>query len=206
VLSSTARTRALALAWLPTARGMPLPTLAAAAGLAAAPTLIVVLQQGRDHTGALLAGALVLGAMAGYAVEDPAEETLSASPTGLARRRLLRLSALVLGVAAIAAVLLVVAAARAELTTDDLGRRLVELLAASGLAAAAAGSAQRRGVTGAGHGGAVTALAGILLVASLAHRFRELPTLMADLHHDRWWWVAIVGWAVAGWTWRDPSR
>lgn len=206
MLSPTARTRALALAWMPTARGLPLPTLAGAAALAIAPTLVVVLQRGSDHTGALIAGSLVLGAMAGYSVDDPAEETVSASPTGLARRRLLRLSAIALGVAATALLLVVVAGARAELTAADLGRRLAELVAASGLAAATAGTAQRRGVPGAAHGGAVTALIGVLLVAALAERFSELPSLMGDAHHERWWWVAIVGWAVGAWSSRDPMR
>lgn len=202
----TARSRTLGLAWRPSARGLPLPTLAAAFALAAAPTLVVVAQSGRSHSGALAAGALLLGAVVGYAVEDPAEETLSASPTNLARRRLLRLSAIALGVALTAVLLAVVAAARTDVAAAELGRRLVELLAASGMAAAAAGSTQRRGVSGAAPGAAVTALVGMLLVASLAHRFSQLPTLMSGVHHERWWWVAIVGWAVAGWTWRDPMR
>lgn len=202
----TPRTRTLRLAWLPTARALPLPTLAAAAGLAAAPTAVVVLRQGTDHRGALLAAALVLGGMAGYAVEDAAEETLGASPTGLGRRRLLRLSAVALGTAATALLLVVVAAARTDGAADDVVLRLLELLAASGLAAAAAGSAQRRGVPGAALGGAITALTGVLLIGALAERYRQLPPLLAGAHHGRWWWVALVGWAVAGWTWRDPMR
>ena len=206
MLTTSPRARTLALAWRPAARGMPLPTLAAAAALAAAPTLMVVLRQGRDHRDALLIGALVLGSLAGYAVDDPANETLSASPTGLARRRLLRLSVIALGVATIAFVLVLVATLRTDVSVDELGHRLVELLAVSGLAAAVAGSAQRQGVTGAGHGAAVAALLGVLLIAALAHRFHELPSLMGEAHHGRWWWVAIVGWVVAGWTWRDPMR
>jgi hypothetical protein len=202
----TARSRIRGRAWRPSARGLPIPTLAAAVALAAAPTLIVILQSGRSHSGALAAAALLLGAMVGYAVEDPAEETLSATPTSLARRRLLRLGTIAVGVALTGVLLVVVAATRTDVAAAELGRRLVELLAASGIAAAVAGSAQRRGANGAAPGAAVTALVGMLLVASLAHRFSQLPTLMSSVHHERWWWVAIAGWAVAGWTWRDPMR
>ncbi len=194
-------------AWLPCARGLPLATLAAAAGLAAAAPLLVLARHGRDLGGALVAATLVCGAVVAFAAEDPAEETLSASPTSLARRRLLRLSALALGVAVVAIVLVALAtSAPAGLSSSDLGRRAAELAATSGLAAAAAGVAQRRAVPGAAPGGAVASVLAMLLVSSLAQRFHSLPTIVDSTHHLRWWFAAAAGWAVTTWTWRDPGR
>jgi hypothetical protein len=194
-------------AWRPCARGLPLGTLAAAAGLAAAPTLLVLARHGRDRGGALVAATLVCGAVLAFTVEDPAEETLSASPTSLARRRLLRLSTLATGVVVIGVVLVTLAvAAPAGVGLSDLGRRGAELAATSGLAAAAAGVAHRRGVPGAAPGGAMAGLLGVLLVSSLAQRLDYLPGIVDSPHHLRWWVAAVAGWGLAAWTWRDPGR
>ncbi len=202
------RTRTMGQAWRPCARGLPLPTLAGAAAFALVPTTLVLVRHGHDLAGALVAAALVSGAASAFSVDDPAEETLAASPTGLARRRLLRLSALALGVAAIAVVLLMVAALAdvRGLSAAELARRAAELGAVSGVAAAAAGAARRQEAAFAAHGGAVAGLLGILLVTALNYRFHALPALLDSPHHVRWWLIAATGWAVTAWTWRDPGR
>mgnify|MGYP000751782012 CR=1 FL=1 len=88
-----ARRHTLRRAWRPCARALPLPTLAAIAGLAAVPSAVVLLRGGSSYDGALVAAALAFGASTAFAVEDPAEETLSASPTPLAARRAAELAA-----------------------------------------------------------------------------------------------------------------
>lgn len=202
-----ARGRTLWRAWRPCAQALPLPTLAAIAGLAAAPSAVVLLRGGRSYDGALVAAALAFGASAAFAVDDPAEETLSASPTPLAHRRLLRLAAIVLGVAVASGLLLVVAASSpGGLAGGDVARRAAELAATSGLAGAVAGLARRQGVLWAAHGGATGGLLAVLVITSFAYRYGDLPALVDSPHHARWWLVGLTGWLVAGWTWRDPGR
>lgn len=202
------RLRTLTRAWRPCARGLPLPTLAATAVLAGAPSLVVALRQGRSYDGALVAAALAVGAATAFAVEDPAEETLGASPTPLAHRRLLRLAAVALGAAVMSALLLLVAAFSTPggLTGGDVGRRAAEMAATSGLAGAGAGLAQRRGAPWAAHGGAAGGVLVTLLISGLAYRYTELPALIQSPHHSRWWGLGLAGWLVVGWTWRDPAR
>jgi hypothetical protein len=124
-----ARRRALALGWRPCTRGLPLPTLAGVAALAALPSLVVLARHGRSYDGALVVAALALGAASAFAVDDPAEETLSTSPTPLALRRLLRLGSIVLGVALTSAVLVLVAAVSTPggVAWADVARRGAEL-------------------------------------------------------------------------------
>lgn len=200
------RTRTLRLAWAPSTRALPLPTLGAALALAAAPSAVVLARGGRDLGGALVVATVVLGALAAFPVDDPAEETLAASPTGQARRRLLRLAAISLGAALVTAVLLVTAAWVGPLSVHQLGLRAAELAATSGLAAATAGWAQRRSVTGPGAVGALVGVLGVLLVSALGARLDALPTLVDTPPHPRWWLVAAAAWATTAWTWRDPAR
>lgn len=193
-------------AWAPATRGLPLPTIGAVLALTATPPVFVLLKGDHDLSGALVAAAIIGAAAVAFSVEDPAGETLSASPTSLARRRSLRLSAILLALAVTWAVLVAIAAIRGPLTGDDLAQRAAEIAAVSGLAAAAGGVAQRQSVAGAGPVGAVAGALGVLVVSSLAFRFHQLPMLTIIEHHGRWWLVGLAGWAVAAWTWRDPAR
>lgn len=191
-------------AWAPATRGMPLPTIGAVLALAVAATVIVLLDGGRDLSGALVAAAIIGASAVAFAVEDPAGETLSASPTSLARRRSLRLSAIALALALTWMVVVAIAAGRGPLTGDELALRAAEIAAVSGLAAAASGIGHRRGVASAGPVGAVAGALCMLMISSLAFRFHQLPALTGVDHHERWWLVGLAGWAAAAWTWRDP--
>lgn len=207
-VGSTARItwRTTLRAWVPCTRGLPLPTIAAALGMAAVPAAFVLLKGDRDLSGSVVA-AVVIGAPAvAFAVEDSAGETLSASPTSLARRRSLRLSALGLALALLWTVLVVTAMILGPFAADDLAHRAAEAMALSGLAAAAGGIAHRQGVASPGSIGAVAGALCALMISSLSYRFHQLPSLMDGPHHGRWWVIAIVGWALAAWTWRDPAR
>lgn len=198
--------RMTARAWPGAARGLPWPTLAAALGLAVAPTAVVVLVGGRDFRVAFVAAAVIGGATAAFSVEDPAGETLSASPTSLARRRALRLTTIALAAVVTWALLVAVVVAFGTVTASDLERRVTEALAVAGVAGAIAGLAHRRGIPGAAPGGAALGALGVLVASALAQRFRELPALLSAHHHERWWLVAATAWGVTAWTWRDPAR
>lgn len=193
-------------AWAPATRGMPLPTLNAVLVLAAIPAVSTAPQGGRDLTGALVAASVISSTTVAFAVEDPAGETLSGSPTSLARRRGLRLSAIVLAVAVVWLALVALAGSREPTSANNLAQRAAEVAAVSGLAAAAAGLLHSHDVAGAGPIGATAGALTSLLISSLAYRFHDLPALMSATHHGRWWVIGLAGWAIAAWTWRDPAR
>lgn len=193
-------------AWVPATRGLPVRTIGAALALAATPTVAVALQGDRDLSGAMVAAAIVGAATVAFFVEDPAGETLSASPTSLGRRRALRLSAIALGLAVTCTVLVAIAALRGSVTADDLTQRAAEIAAVSGLAAAVGGWTHRRGTAAAGPMGALAGALGVLLISSLAQQYHQLPAVSTIEQHERWWLVAMVSWAVAAWSSRDPVR
>lgn len=174
--------------------------------LAAAPAVFTLGKGDRDLSGSLVAAAIIGAAAVAFAVEDPAGETLAASPTPLARRRALRLSAILLGLAITWSVLVAAAAIRGPLTGQDLALRAAEAAAVAGLAAAAAGLAHHSGVATAGSVGAGAGALTALVITSLAYRVHQLPALMTEAHHGRWWVVAAAAWAVTAWTWRDPAH
>ena len=192
-------------AWMPAARGMPLPTLCGGLALAAAPAVVTLLRGGNDLSGSLVAATIIGGPIVALAVEDPASETISASPTSLARRRLLRLSAIVLALAVVWAGVVVGAGIATSVTRHVLAQRAAEGAAVAGLAAAASGLAHRRGVASSGQIGAVAGALSVLVISSLAFRFHQLPSFMGGEAHARWWVVAAGGWLVTAWTWRDPA-
>jgi hypothetical protein len=193
-------------AWIPASRGLPVPTIGAALVLAAVPFLSVVLQGSDDLSGAMVVASIVGAATVGFFVEDPAGETLSASPTSLGRRRALRLSAIALGLAIALGALVAIAELRGPVAADDLAQRAAEVAAFSGLAAAVGGLAHRHGAAAAGPMGAVSGGLGVLLISSLAFRYHQLPAVNTIEQHGRWWLVALAGWVTAAWSSRDPSR
>lgn len=193
-------------AWGPAVRGMPLPLLGAALALAATPTLIVLLRGHDDISGALVAATIIGASTVALVVEDPAGETISASPTSLARRRMLRLSAVALALVSTWGFLVGAAQVGASVSAHDLALRAAEGAAVAGLATAAGGLAHRRDTAGSGRIGAVASSLSVLVISSLAVRFTQLPSLMGEEAHGRWWLVAAAGWTVGAWTWRDPAH
>lgn len=198
--------RSTLLAWGPATRGLPLPTIAGLLALTSLPTIANLASGGRDFTGSLVAGAVLGAAAAGFAVEDPAGETISASPTSLARRRALRLASLVVLTGTTWAALVFLTATRGSVPASTLGERAAEAAAVAGIALAAAGWAHRREAVGAALAGALGGGLSVLLLTALAQRFDGLPALMTTRHHDRWWLVAAGAWVLAFRTWRDPAR
>lgn len=193
-------------AWRPASRALPLTTIGAVLVLALIPLVVTLLTGGEELAGALAVTALASGAVAGFFVEDPAGDTLSASPTSLARRRLLRLATLVVGTTVTVLLAVALAALVEPVGGLRLGDRVAEVAAVGAVAAAVAGVCHRRSVASAGPIGAGAGALGLLLVSSLAYRVQGLPTLAGPEHHARWWLVAVVGTVVAAWASRDPCR
>lgn len=190
----------------PTVRSLP-PSVVAGLVLAAAPAVLTAASGGTDLSKAVLVTALVIGALVGFAIDDPAAVVLAASPTTLLSRRLHRVVALLgLGGVVVGVVALLVGLVHQGPTISLLqeGR---EGAAAAGLAtAAAAWLARSTGEPRPGSFGLVLGLLGPLVVSALAWRVEGLPSLGTADHASRWWWVAAVGWTAAAWWSRDPAR
>ena len=198
--------RSMARAWPPTTRGLPLSTVAAVLGMAMVPTAVLLVQGADNFSGAVIAAVLLSGATVAYLVEDPAGDTLAASPTSLARRRLLRLAALGLAMTITLLLVLVAASSQMPIAPLHLADRVIELFAVTGVAAGTAGLVHRSGGAGAAPSGAVAGPLSALLISSLAFRIHGLPAIASSANHGRWWIVALVGWATAAWASRDPFR
>lgn len=189
-----------------TAKTLPLSALAAGT-LAALPGLIAVAAGGSDLTGAVVATTLVLGSLAGLAVDDPAATTLEPSPTTLLARRGRRLALLLGGIALAGAASAALVALAHDGPPISLLARLREGMAAAALAAAVScGIARQTGERRPGSVGVFAGLLGTLLISALAFRVRGLPSVNAEVDAARWWWVTGAGWALALWWSRDPAR
>jgi hypothetical protein len=204
-----ARGRAVAAALAPTARVAHGAAAALTAVVASAPAVVVA---ARGETAAsaaevpVIVACLVGGAAVGWAVEDPAAEVLAPLPLAPPVRTALR----VVSVAAVAAIglsLTLVVTAAGPGWPAGLHDRLAETAAAAAVALAAGLVAARRGERGSGPIGVTAGILATACVAALAYRWPTvLPTFAAGPTHDRWWVLAAVGVAVAGWAGRDPGR
>jgi hypothetical protein len=186
-----------------TARTIPTGVIVIAL-LAAVPTIVLAATGRHNFSGALSAASLIAGAGVGFAADDPAAPTLASSPTTLVVRRSLR--ALLTSAALVAgwlAALLV--AHRYGSVAPDTAAALAELCATG---AVSAGFACRTRTDAPISGGAISAAASLLAVITIsafAYRWPALPALGSGPSHGRWWWLAALGAAAAGWSSRDPA-
>jgi hypothetical protein len=89
----------------------------------------------------------------------------------------------------------------------DVGDRLAETAAAAAAALGVGLVASRRGERGAGPVGVTAGVLLVGVVASLAVRWPAiLPALGPSSTHERWWILALTGFAVAVHAGRDPGR
>lgn len=189
-----------------TVRSLP-PSALAGVLLAGVPAVATAAFGGTDLAGSVVALGLVAGALAGFAVDDPAAAVLEASPTPLVVRRLHHLIALLVFVAVVVVAVVALVAVVHEGPPISLLARTREGLAAAGLAAAAAAwLARRTGERRPGSVGVIAGLLGPLFVSALAFRVKGLPAVSIPQDASRWWWVAVVGWMTALWWSRDPAR
>ncbi|MGH3475130.1 MAG: hypothetical protein ACRDOT_09490 [Aeromicrobium sp.] len=196
----------VAAALAPTARVSRLGPAALTVLLGAAP-LLVTLARGRAvGTTSVVALALAAGAALGWAVDDPAAETLDALPVPTTTRRMLRM----LGVATVAAVVaglgLVALIVVDELPGESFGL-LPETSAAAALALAVGLVAVRRGERTPSPIAVAGGVLAVLVVAGLALRWPTIvPALGGGAVHGRWWLIVGAALVVAVRAGRDPGR
>lgn len=188
-----------------TVQVLPLRSLGAVGLLVVVPTAVTSFRGGTDFVTPLTLGVLMGGAGLGYAFDDPASTTLAASPTPLFVRRVWRLAvaAAIIGLAWGVAV--GVASVSAPLALHGMGRTWgYEVASVAGLAVAINAAGQRRlGVGSLGLAGLVGSLLAVFTVSVTAARLPWLPSVGVPAAADRWVWVAIPAWLVAGWNSRD---
>jgi hypothetical protein len=185
---------------------MPVPLVAGVLALAAMPAVVTAARGGEELGSAVVAAGVVAGAVAAFAVQEPAGAIASACPVSSISRLALRLGALASAALLIAPLVVAVASAADADATADRSARLAEFAATSGLALGAAATAARRGAEAAAIGGACFGPLCVLTATALSYRFEWLPALGVAADAARWWLVAAIAWTVALWASRDPYR
>lgn len=187
-----------------TARSLPLATIAAIVTAAATPTLWT-LALGRSSFGFPLVAASFVGALAAFAVDDPAGELTAASVVPLWRRRVMRLVVVGVPGCAIWAVLLVVIMVAEGGATPSWTVPTRETITIGAIAFGLGGLAYRRDERSAALAGAFGSALTVLLVSAFAFRYRWLPSLGLIDRHERWWFAAGIGIGAAALTSRDAA-
>ena len=190
---------------VPTARLARPGLVSLTVGLAALPALVTLLWRGDDFLAPLVLAGLVSGAALGWAVDDPAAELLASTPAGTPLRTGIRVGAVAL-VAAVGFGGLLAAVAIGPGLPPQVGDRWPEAAAAGATALAVGLIAARRGERAAGAAAVTAGVLGPAMVAGLSFKLRQLPSLLAGPHHDRWWLLALAGLVVALHAGRDPAR
>lgn len=190
----------------PTARVSRLAAAAATLALAMAPTVVIVIVNGRKVGNGLIVAFLLGGAALAWSVEDPVGEAFVALPVSSAARRGLRVMFVGLIVAGGLAVTVAVAAIGPGVPRDWVDR-LPELAAATSVALAVGLVGNRSGERAPAAIGITAGVLGVIVIAALAMRWPTmLPRLAAGPMHVRWWAIAGAGALVAIWVGRDPGR
>lgn len=177
--------------------------------VAAAISLVLVLLNSDGPVATpLQISAFLLGAGAGFAIDDPAAETLGPSPTTLRRRHGVRLAAVVIATAAVA---LVLGALARPSGLGEMGTLVAMTAGIVGLNLGVAGLAGR--FSGWRHGGLVASPMVLILVigsSMLPPAWRLLPT--GDIPggwlaiSTRWTLACLIGLALLAGSLRDPAR
>ncbi len=168
---------------------------------------VVSVARGADDLGpSLTILGIVAGASIGWIVDDPTTELLTPCPISGPQRMLIRVATagFVVAVCLACCVLIAVAVGSMPSSASD---RLAEGAAAAGVALAAGLALWRQGDP---LGGITAVAAGLLVpltIVALAMRWPTvLPSVLVSPIHDRWWLIALGGFAVAAYAGRDPAR
>ncbi len=175
-------------------------------GLIAVGTIITRMSTGHDLAEIYALAFVASTAGLGFALDDPAAETVGASPTTLARRRIRGFA--IVG-AITAATWLVIAAVVATSDTQRFPTYdvIIELAALTAIGLATAATVQRRTQAPGGPTAALVVLVGPVFLSGVVFRdVRVFPSLVPgqDLR-DRWIWLALAGAVVLVLTSRDPA-
>ena len=175
-------------------------------GLIAVGTIITGMSTGHDLAEMYALGFVASTAGLGFALDDPAAETVAASPTPLARRRIHRVA--IAGMITAATWLLIAGV----VATSDTQRFptydvIIEVAALAAIGLATSALVQRRTQAPGGPTGALVVLVGPAFLSGVVFRdVRVFPSLVPgqDLR-DRWIWLALTGAALLVLTSRDPA-
>ena len=175
-------------------------------GLIAVGTIITGMSTGHNLAEIYALALVASTAGLGFALDDPAEETVAASPTPLARRRIHRVA--IVG-AITAATWLVIAGVVATSDTQRFPTYdvVIEVAALAAIGLATSAMVQRRTQASGGPTAALVVLVGPAFLSGVVFRdVRVFPSLVPgqDLR-DRWIWLALAGAAVLILTSRDPA-
>ncbi len=175
-------------------------------GLIAVGTIITGMSTGHDLAEIYALAFVASTAGLGFALDDPAAETVAASPTPLIRRRIHRVA--IVGVIT-AATWLVIAGVVA---TSDIQRFptydvVIEVAALAAIGLATSAMVQRRTQAPGGPTAALVVLVGPAFLSGVVFRdVRVFPSLVPgqDLR-ERWIWLALAGAALLLLASRDPA-
>ena len=175
-------------------------------GLIAVGTIITRMSTGHDLAEIYSLAFVASTAGLGFALDDPAAETVGASPTPLARRRIHPVA--IVG-AITAASWLVIAAVVATSDTQRFPTYdvIIEVAALAAIGLATSAVVQRRTQASGGPTAALVVLVGPVFLSGVVFRdVRVFPSLVPgqDLR-ERWIWLALACAAVLVFTSRDPA-
>jgi hypothetical protein len=176
-------------------------------GLLAVGAIITRMSTGHDIAEIYALALVASTAGLGFALDDPAAETVAASPTPLARRRIHRVSiAATITVTTWLLIAAVVATSDTQrFPTYDV---IIEVIALAAIALATSALVQQRTQAPGGPTAALVVLVGPAFLYGIVFRdVRVFPSLVPgqDLR-ERWIWLAIAFAALLVLTSRDPAR
>jgi hypothetical protein len=172
--------------------------------LVAAPAVYAAARGNHDLSFPVTLAAITGAASLGFAVDDPAEATLTPCPIPRASRRTARAGLIAITVAASWAIVALSAHA-ADYHIGPLRARLAETAAAATISMAFAARAARAGSDSPGIAAVTATLLALGTCSGLALYLTWLPQLGHPLHTTRWWIVAAIAATFAWWWSRDPS-
>ncbi|MEO8267356.1 MAG: hypothetical protein ABI706_17790 [Ilumatobacteraceae bacterium] len=175
-------------------------------GLIAVATVIARMSTGHDVAEIYALAFVASTAGLGFALDDPAAETVAASPTPLARRRIRRVS--IAGTITVTTWLVIAGA----VATSDTQRFptydvIIEVAALAAIALATSALVQRRAQAPGGPTAALVVLVGPAFLYGVVFRdVRVFPSLVPgqDLR-QRWIWLGLVAAVVLALASRDPA-
>lgn len=188
----------------PLVRAMWRTPVLGVAVLVAGPAVYAAARGHHDLSFPVTLAAVTGAASLGFAVDDPAEASLTPCPIPQASRRAFRAGLIAIAVALSWAVV-AFSSHVADYQIGPLRNRLPETVAAATISVAFAARAARAGSDSAGLAAVTATLLALATSSGLALYFTWLPQLGHPNHTTRWWTIAGIA-AVAAWSGsRDPS-
>lgn len=175
-------------------------------GLIAVGTIIISMTTGHDLAEIYALAFVASTAGLGFALDDPAAETVAASPTSLARRRIHRVG--IAGAITVATWLMIAAlVATSETQRFPTYDVLIEIAALTAIGLATSALVQQRTQAPGGPTASLVVLVGPAFLYGVVFRdVRVFPSLVPgqDLR-ERWIWMALAGAALLVRASRDPA-